>query len=319
MNIHHLELFYYVAKHGGITEAVRNFPYGIQQPAVSAQVLQLEDSLGVTLFRRRPFALTPPGENLYGFIKPFFDGLDSVAGQIRGESQQLRVGGSGILLRDHLPEVLIGLQTRFPGLRLTLREGHRPQLETWLCNQDLDVATTLLEGKPATGLNTIPLMEMRLVLLVHRNSRIRRAADLWKRDKIDETLICLPPFETIPRQFQAGLNRRGIAWLPRIEVSSLGLIETYVGWGYGIGLYVDIPRYQYLPKIRALPLEDFDPVILGAIWSGKTTPLIEAYIEEIRSRIKKFTDPDSPPPPNPTPRTQSRRLPNVKKTEAPQR
>ena len=43
MNIHHLELFYYVARHGGITEAVRNIPYGIQQPAVSGQVAQLEE------------------------------------------------------------------------------------------------------------------------------------------------------------------------------------------------------------------------------------------------------------------------------------
>ena len=37
MNIHHLELFYYVARHGGISEAVRNMPYGIQQPAISGQ------------------------------------------------------------------------------------------------------------------------------------------------------------------------------------------------------------------------------------------------------------------------------------------
>ena len=37
MNIHHLELFYFVVKHGGIAGAVRNIPYGIQQPAVSGQ------------------------------------------------------------------------------------------------------------------------------------------------------------------------------------------------------------------------------------------------------------------------------------------
>jgi DNA-binding transcriptional LysR family regulator len=42
VNIHHLELFYYVAGHGGISEAVRHMPYGIQQPAVSDQVIQLE-------------------------------------------------------------------------------------------------------------------------------------------------------------------------------------------------------------------------------------------------------------------------------------
>ena len=53
MNIHYLELFYYVARHGGISEAVRNMPYGIQQPAMSSQVIQLEESLGLTLFQRR--------------------------------------------------------------------------------------------------------------------------------------------------------------------------------------------------------------------------------------------------------------------------
>ena len=34
---------------------VRKMPYGIQQPAVSAQVAQLEEYLGVTLFQRLPF------------------------------------------------------------------------------------------------------------------------------------------------------------------------------------------------------------------------------------------------------------------------
>src|SRR3989454_959314 len=98
MNIHHLELFYYVAKHGGISEAVRNIPYGIQQPAMSGQVIQLEEFLGVTLFHRRPFALTPAGEELYQFIRPFFDNLNSMADKLRGGvSQQMRIGASEIV------------------------------------------------------------------------------------------------------------------------------------------------------------------------------------------------------------------------------
>jgi DNA-binding transcriptional LysR family regulator len=82
MNVHHLELFYYVARYGGIMEAVRNIPYGIQQPAVSAQVAQLEEFLGVTLFQRRPFVLTPQGEKLYQFIHPFFSGLDKMTEEL---------------------------------------------------------------------------------------------------------------------------------------------------------------------------------------------------------------------------------------------
>ena len=50
MNVHHLKLFCYVAKHGGISAAVRHIPYGIQQPAVSGQMRQLEGDVGEKLF-----------------------------------------------------------------------------------------------------------------------------------------------------------------------------------------------------------------------------------------------------------------------------
>jgi DNA-binding transcriptional LysR family regulator len=289
LNIHHLELFHHVARHGGISEAVRHMPYGIQQPAVSAQILQLEDHLGVTLFQRRPFALTAPGEKLHAFIRPFFEGLDAMEEALRGDVQHLRLGGSGILLRDHLPHVLLGVRKRFPRLKLTLREGHRPQLEAWLQNGELDLATTLLDGKPPAGLRAHRLLELPLVLLVQKNSRIQSADELWKRDKIEETLICLPPFETIPRLFQQGLHRRGLDWLPGIEVSSLALIEAYVEHGYGLGLYVSIPRYAYSSGLRVLPLTGFAPVVLGAVWPGKRTPVIQAFLDEIQARIRAFT------------------------------
>jgi len=72
MNIHHLELFYFISTYGGITEAARKMPYGIQQPAISAQILRLEEDLGLKLFQRRPFQLTPAGRELYEFVAPFF-------------------------------------------------------------------------------------------------------------------------------------------------------------------------------------------------------------------------------------------------------
>src|SRR5215472_4042461 len=129
MNIHHLELFYYVAKHGGIAEAVRNIPYGIQQPAMSGQIIQLEEFLGTTLFQRRPFALTPAGEELYQFIKPFFENLGPMADKLRGgETQHLRIAASEIVLRDHLPALLQEARRSFPKLKVSLREGYHPQV-----------------------------------------------------------------------------------------------------------------------------------------------------------------------------------------------
>ena len=133
MNVHHLELFYYVVRYGGIMEAVRNMPYGIQQPAISAQVAQLEEFLGVTLFQRRPFMLTPPGEKLFQFIYPFFSGLDKIAEELQGgEARRVRIGASTIILRDHLPDLVQGVRRRFPGLKILLREGYPAQLESLL-------------------------------------------------------------------------------------------------------------------------------------------------------------------------------------------
>src|SRR5580658_802502 len=130
MNVHHLELFYYVARHGGIMPAVRNIPYGIQQPAVSSQMAQLEEYLGATLFQRRPFALTAEGEKLFAFIQPFFSQLDKIAAELQGgQARHIRVGASTIVLRDHLPEVFSAARRKFPGLKLSLREGYPLQLE----------------------------------------------------------------------------------------------------------------------------------------------------------------------------------------------
>src|SRR5712692_2104309 len=171
MNIHHLELFYYVAKHGGISEAVRNIPYGIKQPAMSGQIIQLEEFLGVTLFQRRPFALTPPGEDLYEFIQPFFDNLGPMADKLRGGvSQHIRIGASEIVLRDYVPPVLQAVRKNFPKLKVTLREGYQPQLESWLQKQELDLAITLLDGKPPPGTNALALLKLPLVLVVDRKS-----------------------------------------------------------------------------------------------------------------------------------------------------
>src|SRR5690242_7111702 len=206
MNIHHLELFYYVARHGGIMEAVRNIPYGIQQPAVSGQVAQLEEYLGVTLFQRRPFVLTPPGEKLFRFIQPFFSNLETVASELQGgKARQIRIGASTIVLRDHLPELFQKVRKKFPNLKIALREGYQIELENLLQREELDLAVTLIEKKSGAGIHSAPLLELPLALLVEKSSKVTSAEQLWKRDKIEEALICLPSAEAVCKSFQAGL------------------------------------------------------------------------------------------------------------------
>ena len=289
MNVHHLELFYYVARHGGIMHAVRNIPYGIQQPAVSAQVAQLEEFLGVTLFQRRPFALTPAGEKLYAFISPFFSNLDQMAGDLQGgQERHFRLGASTIVLRDHLPKLLSGVKKKFPGVKISMREGYAARLGELLAKDEVDMVITLVDRKPPAGFQSVVLLELPMILLVPKTSKIKSAEELWARDKILEPLICLPAQELLTRMFQAKLAELETEWFPTIEASSTDLIETYVAGGLGIGLSVAVPKKPLPENVRALPLKDFPPVLIGALWRGKNTPLLDAFLDMARQRAQEI-------------------------------
>jgi DNA-binding transcriptional LysR family regulator len=292
MNIHHLELFYYVARHGGITEAVRNIPYGIQQPAVSGQVAQLEQYLGTVLFQRRPFSLTPAGEKLYKFILPFFSNLDMIAGELQGgQARQIRIGASTTVLRDHLPEFFRTVRKKFPGLKIALREGYQAELESLLEKEELDLAVTLIEKRSQPGIHSVALLELPLVLLVEKDSSLSSADQLWKKDRIEEPLICLPEAEAISKHFQQGLARLGVDWFPSIEVSSIDLIQTYVGAGFGIGISVLAPKAPLSPLVRSLPLPytEFPPVQVGGLWRGKPSVLLQAFLDGLRLKAKQLS------------------------------
>ncbi|MDB6059232.1 MAG: Transcriptional regulator, LysR family [Verrucomicrobiales bacterium] len=289
MNVHHLELFYYVARHGGISEAVRNIPYGIQQPAVSGQIIQLEEFLGTPLFQRRPFALTPAGKELFDYIEPFFSRLNVVATKLQGgTAHHIRIGASEIVLRDHLPELVQNVRKKFPKLKITLRESHQPQLEAWLERGEIDLAVTLVNGKTPAGLHSQTLVKLPLVLLVPKESPLKSASELWKRDRIDESLICLAPNEIVCREFQTQLAKLGVDWFPSIEVSSLNLIAAYVKNGYGIGLSVEVPGVPFPPEVRAIALPEFPAMTVGAMWRGKATPLAQAFVDELAKRAKQL-------------------------------
>ncbi len=287
MNVHHLELFYFVAKHGGIAAAVRNIPYGIQQPAVSGQIAKLEESLGTKLFQRRPFALSRAGAELFEFIKPFFGNIETVAEKLRkNASPQLRIAAPSIVLHDYVPELLQRVRAKVPTFRLYLHEAGRADAERLLLARDVDLAITLIEKKSRSGIQARPLLELPLILLVHKKSKLARARELWQRDKIEETLITFPRADPVHVHFQHGLQRLGVEWFCGIEVNSARLIERYVASGYGIGLAVAVPGFEPSLQVRALPLPHFPPVVVGAAWSGKLSSIAQQLLAELETEAQ---------------------------------
>jgi DNA-binding transcriptional LysR family regulator len=280
VNIHHLELFYYVAKHQGVSAAARHIPYGIQQPAISAQIIQLEDSLGVTLFQRRPFELTKEGKELFDFILPFFSGLPKLATRLRGGREvRLRIGAPSAIQHNYLPLLLKALQRRFAGLEFALATGWQGAFETRLLADELDLVVTSAFGKPAAGIQQQDLLALPMALLVPEKSRIKSADQLWKQDRIDEPLICLEAADALCRSFQHELQRRKIDWYPTLELAALELVEKYAAQGFGIGLVIDQPDCPAPKGTRRLRLDGFPPLTYVAMWRGKPTSVIQTFLQ----------------------------------------
>lgn len=295
MNVHHLELFYYVAKFEGITEAVRRMPYGIQQPAVSGQILQLEKYLEVRLFHRRPFALTPAGEELYDFIYPFFSRLEHITDQLRGEeNQHLRLAASAAALTHHFPELLQKLRSEIPTLRLTLRELTHGEIETALRKQEADIAIAILNRKFSPGIKSVKLIDIPLAITVPEDSPVKTFRDISSMasgGEILHPLISLPKIEPVAQLIQRGLTSKNLRWEPSMEITELNLIQRYVAKGFGFGVAVDIPGAPVEEGIRRIKLpSDFPPLSIGALHTGNPKRIAQRLLDlaaEQASVLKK--------------------------------
>src|SRR5579859_4311940 len=201
MNPHQLELFYHVAKCKGVSRAARQMPYGIQQPSVSAQVNALERDLGVTLYERRPFKLTPAGEELLKFVEPFFGRIAEVREKLQGAAR-IRIGASPIVFRDYLPPVIEAVGRQFPGLNMILRALNQPELIDSLERDELDVVISLIPDNLGPAIQAVEIITLPLILLALKATRIKSATELWRNGSLQESLISLRPNELICQNFQ---------------------------------------------------------------------------------------------------------------------
>ncbi|HTB64521.1 MAG TPA: substrate-binding domain-containing protein [Opitutales bacterium] len=206
----------------------------------------------------------------------------------RGRAPQLRIGASEWLLRNHLPPVWQRLQKQHPQAQLALRTGLQPQMETWLKERQIDLAVVSLENRPASRLHTAPLLRLPLVLLVNKESKIKSAEQVWAQDRITEPLISLPVTEALSRLFQKGLRRRKVDWPPAVETSSYELITWFVANGYGMGVNVNLKAIVSHPKVRVIPLPEFDPVEVVVMWSGQPSAFLQTVLAEIQAYARQI-------------------------------
>lgn len=117
----------------------------IAQPALSRQIQQLEENLGVLLFERdkRNVKLTPAGEYLQDEARQILSQLENISKRTqqihKGESGEIKIGHPGSAIYSVIPPILTSLRTNFPEIKAKLSEVLEDDLFGNLKNYQIDV------------------------------------------------------------------------------------------------------------------------------------------------------------------------------------
>lgn len=124
MELRHLRYFTAVAAHGSFQRAARSLH--VTPPALSRQVRDLEDELGVVLFLRGKnlITLTAAGESFYEEARDVLARADQAIRRVRGEGKTeiLRVGFVPSLTAGLLPAAIGRFQVSAPKVKLELSD-----------------------------------------------------------------------------------------------------------------------------------------------------------------------------------------------------
>lgn len=148
MNFTHLLAFYEVARAGSISAGAETLR--VSQPAVTREIKELEERLGVMLFDRLPrgVALTQAGDALQAYAERIFAlsgaaelELKELAGLSAGH---LSIGASATVGVYLVPEIIAVFNARFPKVSVELTVANTEQVEEGLLAHEVSLG--FIEG-----------------------------------------------------------------------------------------------------------------------------------------------------------------------------
>jgi len=150
INLNRLLTFHEAAEELNFSAAAQKL--SITQPAVSAQIHNLEEDLGVKLFNRigRIIALSEAGEVLSSFSRRIFrllDEAESVMDELRLVRRgTLKIGTTTTYAGHIMPPLLSRFQTEFPMVKVILHEGSSMDIAKRVAKLEIEVAVVAYSG-----------------------------------------------------------------------------------------------------------------------------------------------------------------------------
>lgn len=264
MEIDQIKTFLAVAAHGGFRRAAEVL--SVSQPAVSARIQALEDSLGASLFSRggTKLSLTPAGRTL----RPYAEQLLRDIAQARQAVHQLQPSAAGALrvaaalsiCTYFLPDVLKRYQSAKPKTMVTVRAGHSKEVLQMVLDGEADMGVARALNHP--DIETTTLRDDPLILTGHpRHPNARQPRT--RLEQLETWPLIFYDRGSSDWTLTQGLFRRA-GLLPNVvlEVESIEAAKRMVERGLGLGFLPLIAVAQELRsgRLRAIKIVDAEPL-----------------------------------------------------------
>ena len=213
----------------------------ITQPALSAQVQQLEQSLGPRLFERdrRSVLPTDAGAGLIDSARRILNDLNDLTQAAHAFASPLagtlRLGVIPTVAPYVLPGAMAEVAARHPDLRLLLREGQTDDLVEGLHDGKLDLLLLALEAD-LNGATTMELSKDRFVLAVPPDHRFKQRRRVRLSDLAGEQVLLLEDGHCLRTQALPLCTTAGASEVGDFRASSLTTLVQMVAAGVGVTL-----------------------------------------------------------------------------------
>jgi DNA-binding transcriptional LysR family regulator len=287
MELRHLRYFLAVGEASNFSKAAAQLR--VAQPALSRQIRDLEEEIGVELLRRSPrgVRLTPEGrlflEEVRQLLRRTDESVEKVRALVRGEYSELHVGYL-FLTMQILPPALAAFQKAMPGVKVLLNELSSDELIAGLRNGMLEFAIMLQPaGEQIAGIEFESLRTDPYHVALTAAHPFARLQSIPLETVATEPLIGLSRRD-FPEYYR-NLNRifapTGVKPHIAVECSSRNSLIIEVEARHGIALCPVPSENRLLYRLLTGPTEPL-PIGIARATKGDMTPGGEIFCEILR-------------------------------------
>jgi LysR family transcriptional regulator, cys regulon transcriptional activator len=222
------------------------------QPGISRQIRTLEEELGVDIFVRhgkRVVAVTEPGKAILDIAQRMLKDVENLkqVGEEYTEEEHghLSIATTHTQARYALPQVIQKFTKRYPGVRLSLRQGSPTQISEYVVSGEADMAIATEAIEHYDKLVTLPCYQWNRCVLVPPGHPLLKMKKLTIEAIASFPIITYDFAFTGRTKINQAFTDKGLK--PNVVLTAIDsdVIKTYVELGLGVGI---VAMMAYDPK-----------------------------------------------------------------------